>query len=107
NSFIGSFETLRPFVGSASAPAQQVGIFAADACNLNGVGCALPANTLISFNDVNNLGAANTVTNKQVRFIVNGGEAQAVFGTPYGTAGRNSLRDFHTNSANFSLIKRI
>ena len=104
----GTFETLRPFLSNPSAPATQVGIFAADACRLDGVGCALPANTLISANDVNTQQAANPVTSKQIRFIVNGGEAQSLFGTPYvGTAGRNSLRDFHTNIGNFSLIKRI
>jgi hypothetical protein len=103
----GLFETSRPFLSNQSAPASQVGIFAADACNLDGVGCLLPANTLISANDVNSSQAANPVTNKQVRFIVNGGEAQSIFGTPFGNAGRNSLRDFHTNSGNFSLIKRF
>src|ERR1700683_3749276 len=47
--FIGTLESLRPFQGSSSAPAQQVGIFAGDACGLASVGivapagCALPA----------------------------------------------------------------
>jgi Carboxypeptidase regulatory-like domain len=107
NSFIGSFETSRPFLVNQSASAQQVGIYAGDACALNGVGCLIPANILISANAVNNQGAVVPVTFKQVRFIVNGGESQSIFGTPFGTAGRNSLRDFHTNSGNFSLIKRI
>ncbi|HXN72473.1 MAG TPA: carboxypeptidase-like regulatory domain-containing protein [Candidatus Acidoferrales bacterium] len=112
NDFIGSFETSRPFLSNRAAPAGQVGIFAADACNLDGVGCGtlanpIPGNELISANAVNASGTVVPVTNKQVRFIVNGGEAQSIFGTPFGTAGRNSLRDFHTNSGNFSLIKRI
>jgi hypothetical protein len=106
-SFIGSLETLRPFLSNPSAPAQQVGIYAGDACALVGVGCLIPANTLISSNAANN-GVTTLVTGKQVRFIVNGGVSQSVFGGPYaGTAGRNSLRDFHTNAGNFSLIKRI
>jgi carboxypeptidase family protein len=107
NAFIGTYETLRPFLSNPSAPATQVGIYAGDACALYVVGCLIPANILISANDVNH-GVVTPVTGKQVRFIVNGGESQSIFGGPYaGTAGRNSLRDFHTNSGNFSLIKRI
>jgi Carboxypeptidase regulatory-like domain len=106
-SFIGSTETLRPFLSNSAAPVNQVGVYAGDACAVDGVGCLIPANTLISFNAANN-GVVNLVTGKQVRFIVNGGVSQGIFGGPYaGTAGRNSLRDFHTNSGNFSLIKRI
>ena len=105
--FIGVFETLRPFLSNPGAPVQQVGIYAGDACALDGVGCLIPANILISANSANQ-GVAIPVTGKQVRFIVNGGVSQSIFGGPYaGTAGRNSLRDFHTNAGNFSLIKRI
>jgi Carboxypeptidase regulatory-like domain len=125
NAFIGSsfFETLRPFLGSSSAPAGQVGIFAGDACSLAAFGFVSPAgcgtvanpisaSTLISLNDLNSQGVATQVTAKQVRFILNGGESQLLnsvgAGGPYaGTAGRNTLRDFHTNTGNFSLIKRI
>jgi carboxypeptidase family protein len=107
--FIGTLETLRPFVGSTKAPAQQVGIFAGDECAITfgGTGCDLPANTLISSNQANLTGAEIPVTNKQVRFIVNGLVSQQIFGTPYGNAGRNTLRDFHTNTGNFSMIKRF
>jgi hypothetical protein len=48
-----------------------------------------------------------TVTNNQVRFIVNGGQAQTVFGTPFGTAPRNFNQDAITNIANLSVYKRI
>ena len=108
NAFIGTFETARPFLGSASAPATQVGIFAGDACSLfGGPSCALSPSALVSFNVLNQTqgATATPVTSAQVRFIANGGEAQSVFGTPFGNAGRNILRDFDTNVANFSLIK--
>jgi Carboxypeptidase regulatory-like domain len=104
----GTFETLRPFLSNPGAPVNQVGIYAGDACGSTGVACLIPANTLISLNAVNSQRVATLVTGKQVRFIVNGGVSQSIFGGPYaGTAGRNSLRDFHTNAGNFSLIKRI
>ena len=99
-------ETSRPFVGSLSAPATQVGIFAGDACNVYGAGCSLGANTLLSLNGINN-GAVTTVSKSQVRFIANGAEADSIFGTPFGNVGRNSVRDFHTNIANFTLFKNI
>jgi hypothetical protein len=106
---IGTLETSRPFVGSLSAPAAQVGIFAGDACSLTGAAgaCALPATQLISFNSFNSTGAIVDVTKSQVHFIANGGEADAIFGTPFGNAGRNSLRDHWTNAGNFTLFKNI
>jgi hypothetical protein len=99
-------DVVRPFVGSKSAPATQVGIYAGDACGAYGAGCSLPAATLLSLNGVNN-GAVNTVTNSQVRFIANGGEAESVFGAPFGNVQRNSVRDYHTNNSNFTLFKNI
>jgi hypothetical protein len=111
--FIGTLETLRPFQGSSSAPVGQVGIYAGDACGLAAVGivapagCALPANTLISFNDLNTQGVATPVTNKQVRFIANGGEAQTIFGTPFGNVGRNTLKDAKTNISNIGIVKNF
>jgi hypothetical protein len=50
---------------------------------------------------------ATVVTNKQVRFIANGGEAQTIFGTPFGNVGRNTLRDFDTNVANIGITKNF
>jgi hypothetical protein len=99
-------ETSRPFVGSLSAPATQVGIFAGDACNVYGEGCSVGANTLLSLNGINN-GVVTTVSKSQVRLIANGAEADSLFGTPFGNVGRNSIRDFHTNIANFTLFKNI
>ena len=47
------------------------------------------------------------ITPKDVRFIVNAFTSQKVFGTPFGNAPRNPVRDEITNIANFSIIKNI
>jgi len=109
NGFAGNFDGgARPFVGSMSAPATQVGIFAADACNNFGAGCGLGPNQLISLNAINNGDTVGTpVTKNDVRFIANGLEANSVFGTPFGDAARNSLRDAKTNNLNLSIVKTI
>jgi hypothetical protein len=99
-------DVVRPFVGSPGAPATQVGIYAGDACVAYGAGCSLSANQLVSLNGINN-GVVTQVTNSQVRFIANGGEAETVFGVPFGNVRRNSVRDYHTNLANFTLFKNI
>jgi hypothetical protein len=110
NGFLGDFNNgagvARPFVGSLSAPANTVGIFAGDACTLLGVGCSASPNQLISLNAVNN-GNVQNVTNNQVRFIANTGIAQTMFGTPFGNAARNSLRDAPSNIANFSVFRNV
>lgn len=113
NAFVGTFETSRAFLASSSAPIAAVGIFAGDACSLFGAACSAAANTLLDYNALNlstSLGNApivNTVANSQVHFIVNGAEADSVFGTPFGNAARNSLRDYHTNTANLFVFKNI
>ncbi len=115
-------DVVRPFLGSASAPANQVGIYAGDDCATGFVipnlwnsaqVCGAAPNTLISLNQINaavaagNPAPAAPVTNSQVRFIANGAEADSIFGTPFGNARRNILRDYHTNLANFSLYKNV
>jgi len=113
NAFVGADGALRPFVGSSSAPASSVGIYGVDACSNFGVTGAEPfcdpalATSLLSLNAINANGAATVVTNKDVRFIANTDEAVAVFGTPFGNAGRNTLRDSWTNIGNFSLSKSV
>jgi hypothetical protein len=98
----------RPFVGNLSAPATSVGIFAGDACANFGSACALPATTLVSFEPgiVDGSSAGTSVAQSAVRYIVNGGTAQTVFGTPFG-ARRNLSQDAPTNIANLALLKNI
>jgi hypothetical protein len=105
--FIGTFETSRPFSGSPSAPGSQVGIFAGDACSFFGADCTATPSTLLSLNALNATGAVTPATKSQVRYIVNGGTADSVFGTPFGNVGRNVARDYITNSGNFTLYKNI
>ncbi|HTB91950.1 MAG TPA: TonB-dependent receptor [Candidatus Sulfotelmatobacter sp.] len=118
--FAGNFDGgTRPFIGSMSAPATQVGIYAADACNnfgssataggpLVGPGCGLAPTQLISLNAINQGDSVGTPTTKNaVRYIANGFQADQIFGTPFGNAARNSLRGPKTNSVNMSVIKNI
>jgi hypothetical protein len=136
NAFVGAFyqtidQALRPFAASASAPVTAVGIFAGDACATDHFGnlcgnSAITPTTLISLNGVNNglIGTmpdpvvakqidpdpshpATIVTNKDVRFIANTPTANAVFNSPFGNVGRNTLRDYWTNIGNFALFKTI
>lgn len=104
--FIG-VEPARPFLANPSAPVTQVGIFAGDACNDFGVGCGSPVNQLISMNAINQRGAAVNVTQQQVRFIINGFEAQQIFGTPFGNVPRGDLQDAPTNLASVGIFKRF
>lgn len=108
--FLGDFNNgagvARPFQGSLNAPANTVGIFAGDSCTLLGVGCGSSPNQLISLNGANN-GSVLNVTNNQVRFIANTGIAQTTFGTPFGNAARNSLRDAPSNTATFTVFRNI
>jgi len=110
NGFLADFNNgggvARPFVGSLNAPSNTVGIFAGDACTLLGIGCSASPNQLISLNAANN-GNVQNVTSSQVRFIANTGIAQTTFGTPFGNAARNSLRDAPSNVANFSVFRNI
>jgi Carboxypeptidase regulatory-like domain len=98
----------RPFVGSLSAPAASVGIFAGDACNLYGSACGMSPNQLIVFDQNVQAGTApgTTVQQSAVRYIVNASVAQGIFGTPFG-ARRNLSQDAQTNIANLALFKNI
>jgi len=122
NAFVGADGALRPFLGSNSAPVSSVGIFAGDACSIFAFTGAEPicnpaiANSLISLNGVNQNAdtAAHlaayvpaVVTSKDVRFIANTATANTTFGTPFGNAGRNTLRDARTNIGNFSFYKTV
>jgi Carboxypeptidase regulatory-like domain len=110
-SFLGSFnsgvETARPFLSNPSAPVNAIGMFAADACNFFGACTTAETSpdTLLSFNALNTTGDETTVDSNAVHFIANGGEANAIFGTPFGNAGRNTLRSAKVNTGNFQLSK--
>jgi len=105
NTFNGTYETLRPFLGNPSAPATAIGVYAADACNFFGAGCTMAPDTLLDFTVLNQGGAETVVDKNSVHFIANGLEADTINGTPWGNAARNSLRDYWTNTANFQVGK--
>jgi len=109
NAFNSGVETARPFLGSSSAPASAVGIFAGDAgVTADANGNPIAPTQLVSLNALNaNTSSVVTVTNNQVRFIANGGVAQSIFGTPFGNAPRNTLQDAITSTANASIFKRF
>ena len=136
NGFLGA-DAARPFLGSANAPLNAVGVYAFDFC-LGALGVAPAANnafpvacntnltnpnSLISYNAMNGNGGIATsgaalslaqggtpaviVTANDVRYIINGHVAQTVFGTPFGNVTRNSVRDAISNIMNASVYKNI
>jgi hypothetical protein len=108
-------DSARPFLSNPSAPSTSVGIFAGDACNLFGACTTSAANptALLSLNAINQTptGAAAptevTVANNQVRYIVNSGTSQTVFGTPFGTSPRNVAQDAMSNIGSVSIFKDL
>ncbi|HWZ41912.1 MAG TPA: TonB-dependent receptor [Candidatus Saccharimonadales bacterium] len=113
NAFGGGVEGFRPFLGNPNAPVTSVGIFAGDACNFFGDlgSCSQPAGQLLSFNALNSTPSGKTppvvlVTKNDVRYIANGGQAQTIFGTPFGNTARNSVQDSLSNIASSSIIKK-
>ena len=117
NAFNSAADSARPFLGSSSAPLTNVGIFLGDACDFFSVctdasGLPVTSNSanrsrLVSMNAINTTGATVNVTRGQVRYIINGGTAETIFGTPFGNSPRNKPQDDMTNIANLSLAKRI
>jgi hypothetical protein len=120
-SFNSSVESARPFLGSLSAPATSVGMFAGDACALFSFSgtdplCTGATNQLINLTAVGKSGCESDpaipcpfvpVQNNQVRFIANTGIAQTVFGTPFGNMPRNPVADAMTQIGNASIYKNI
>jgi hypothetical protein len=119
NTFNSGLAPARPFMGSVSAPANSVAIFAGDACNIFEGGapgtslCSVAPTQLLSLNAINATPSsaadftATQVTKSQVRYIANTGMAETVFGTPFGNAPRNIGRDAPLNYLNLSLNKNM
>ena len=121
--FVGA-DIARPFLGNPNAPVTTIGAFAGDACFIFGVTGTEPvcnpaiAHQLVSVNAINvskaGLFDANGnpippvfVNNNQVRFIVNGGAAQSVFGTPFGNTSRNLVQNARSNILNGAVYKNF
>jgi hypothetical protein len=116
--FVGAFvgtDVARPFFGSKAAPVTSVGAFAGDACFIFGITgtepvCTISPTQLVSVNALNQPGGLSTVvpvSANQVRFIINGGSAESVFGTPFGNVPRNPVQDDMANIGNLSVSKRF
>jgi hypothetical protein len=106
--FVGLYETARPFAGASTAPVSNVGIYAGDLCNYDGVtGCGMAPNTMLSYNAYNQGQGAYVTSTSNVRVIANGAYADSYYGTPWGSMGRNTLRDANTNLANFDITKNV
>ncbi|HEY6351475.1 MAG TPA: carboxypeptidase-like regulatory domain-containing protein [Candidatus Angelobacter sp.] len=103
--FVGS-DTARPFL---SAPATAVGAFCGDELSTAACTAAFGPSGVTQLINLTTLqgpgGALAAATKDQVRFIVNGGVAQSVFGTPFGNMPRNPVQDAMTNLASTSIIK--
>jgi hypothetical protein len=62
---------------------------------------------MLSWNAYNQGNGAVTASASSVRTIVNGAYADSVYNTPWGSMGRNTLRDAATNRANFDILKNV
>ena len=93
------FSTCRPFLGSASAPVDTVGI----CTNATATDCGL-----VEFNAfAKSKGVTmNPVSKNAVRWIYDNNAAGTFFGTPYGNVGRNpGLRGQAVSAVDFSMFK--
>ncbi|HWW77917.1 MAG TPA: hypothetical protein VNZ44_21110, partial [Pyrinomonadaceae bacterium] len=96
----------RPFLANANADRRRVGISQLDAAIFYGVDIQ-NINGFYLLNALNSTGAAVPVTPNDVKYIVNLPGAARIFGTPYGSAGRNIERGPRLNQLNASLFKNI
>ena len=95
----------RPFLANSSVDPRQVGISQIDAYLLYPNVQLTDPNGFYSLNQLNSTGNAVPVTVNDVHFIFNGPGAAKIFGTPFGSAARNSLRGPAINQVNFGIFK--
>jgi len=97
----------RAFSANPNAPRDAVGISQIDALMIFGTPLLDP-NGFYSMASVNaNRNNPVAVTPNDVRYIINGPGAAKVFGTPFGTAARNSEHGPIFNNLNLSVFKNI
>jgi hypothetical protein len=94
------------FAGGPTAQACSATLAGGCSATVKAQVASLPANQLISLNALNN-GSVVTVTNNQVRYIMNTGEAQTIFGTPFGNMPRNPALDARANLLNGTIYKNF
>ncbi len=96
----------RPFLSNPNADRRQVGISQVDAALLYGI----PVNNINGFwsqTAINATGDVVAVNPSDVKYIFNGPGAARIFGTPFGSSGRNVERGPIFNQLNMSLFKNI
>ena len=108
-SFAGTFiglDNIRPFAGNPKADRRLIGITNVDArlAGFIGATTAVSSTGFYLLNDLNR-GVLTPTTASAVRFIYNGPGAAMLFGTPFGTAGRNSVRGIKLNQMNMGVFK--
>lgn len=110
NGFIG-LDSLRPFLGNNKADPKRVAVTNIDARLMGLLSATTPTSPtgFYLLNDLNRtVGGARVltpVTVNDVRFIYNGPGAAMAFGTPFGTAGRNSVFGPILNQMNLGVFK--
>jgi outer membrane receptor protein involved in Fe transport len=97
----------RPFVTNPNADRRQVGISQVDAFNLGRISTVTNVNGFISLTALNATGAIVPVTPSDVKYILNAPGSARIFGSPFGTAGRNIERGPAFNQLNASVFKNI
>jgi Carboxypeptidase regulatory-like domain len=104
--FNGGVETLRPFLGNAKAPVNNVAIDTQTAQDVFGINNVSPTGFFLlrSLADPNSPGPV-AITLDQARFIANTPVTAKLFGTPFGNTPRNLLRGDDTSIGNFALFK--
>jgi hypothetical protein len=121
---LGGASQFRPFAGNPSAPRNSVAISDVDACVFYKL-CGTTAVTKIVGGKPDTLGNMRPspthyylmsdlnlatrkftpVTPNDVRFIINGPGSAALFGTPFGSAMRNSEQGDRIETMDFSVFK--
>jgi len=95
--YFSGISTCRPFLGSASAPVDSVGI----CLNPTAADCGLANYYDFAFNNI-----TTPITKSQAHWIYNDNNSAAFFKTPYGNVGRNpGVRGQAVSAVNFSMFK--
>jgi len=101
----------RPFITNPNADRTLVGINVMDAFLLGKIPAstvtALGQSAFISLTQLNATGTVVQITPNDVKYILNGPGAAQVFGTPFGSAGRNIERGPIFNQLNLGFFKNI
>jgi len=97
----------RPFLANSNVDRRLVGISQLDAFLLGRIAQVTNVNGFISLTALNAGQGVVAVTPNDVKYIFNGPGAARIFGTPFGSAGRNIERGPIFNQLNLGIFKNI